>query len=102
VSHVLKIIVFSADPHALLAGGRAPVWSPFLAQKHILELVHASVGKQQCWIVERYERGTRDDLVIVAFKELEKRCPYGIAGRHAHSPVSKFSQTVGESFRRSI
>ena len=51
VADVFQIVVLAAGAQAALRGGRAAVGALVLAQKHVLELHHAGVGKQQGRII---------------------------------------------------
>jgi hypothetical protein len=53
VPHLLEVVVLAAGAHALLAGGRAHIVPPLLAEEGALELHHARVGEQQRGIVGR-------------------------------------------------
>ena len=50
-TYLLEIVVFAARANALLAGRRAHVVSPLLAEERALELHHAGVGEQERRIV---------------------------------------------------
>ena len=78
---VVKVVVFPADPHALLGGGRARRGPPFATEERVLELVHPRVGEQQGRVVRRYERRASDDLVAVAGEVIEKALA-NLAGPH--------------------
>ena len=45
VADVFQIVVFTPCAHAFLRGHGAGVWAFIKAQKHIFELVHASIGE---------------------------------------------------------
>ena len=72
-SDVLEVVVLAADAHALLAARRALVVALFLAEEHVLELVHPGVGEQQRRIVVRDERRAGHDTMAVPLEILQKR-----------------------------
>ena len=92
VADVLQIVVLAAGAHAALAGGRAHVVAPLLAQEHVLELHHAGVGEQQRRIVAGHQRGGRHDRMAVLAEVLEERAPH-VAGAH----VGRLSQSCARS-----
>ncbi len=53
---LLEVVVFAARAHALLRGRGARVIAALAAQKHVLELVHAGIGKKQSRVIRRNER----------------------------------------------
>ena len=73
VADVFEVVVLAAGANALLARRRACVGPLVETQEHVLELVHAGVGEQQRRIVARHHRARSDDLVSLAFEELEER-----------------------------
>ena len=54
-AYVLQIVVLARDTHNLLCVGRARIGPGPGAEKDVLKLVHAGVGKQQCGVVLRYQ-----------------------------------------------
>ena len=56
--HVLEVVVFAADAHAFLAGGRPAVWNPLISEKYILELIHAGICEQKRRVVKGNQGGT--------------------------------------------
>ena len=79
---VLEVVVLAADAHALLAARRALVVALFLAEEHVLELVHPGVGEQQRRIVVRDERRAGHDAVAVPLEILQKRRANLSPGHH--------------------
>ncbi len=83
-SHIFQIVVLAARAHAFLRTRRARVVAPFRAKEHILELVHARVGKQQGRIVGRNQRRGVHPTVPLAFKKPQKIFTNLVAGQGAH------------------
>ncbi len=79
---VVEVVVFAADPHALLRRRRPPIVTPFLAEKQVLELIHPRIREQQGGIVGRDERRRGHDLVLVAREVVQKRLTDLIGGHH--------------------
>ena len=84
VSDVLKIIVLSTGAHAALRGHCAGVRALLRAGKHVLELNHARIGKQQRRIIARYQRTARNDLVALLLEVVKKLGANLIAGDHGN------------------
>ena len=57
--------MLAADAHAFLAARGARVVALFLAEEHVLELVHPGVGEQQGRVVLRHQRRAGDDAVAL-------------------------------------
>ena len=55
-SDVVEVVVLTARPDAFLRRGRSGELRLSLPGKHIFELVHPGVDKQDGGIVERYNR----------------------------------------------
>ena len=72
IADVFQVIVLAAGAHAALRGGSALVGTLLLAEKHVLELHHAGIGKKQRRIVAGHERAGRHDGVALGFKVIEK------------------------------
>ena len=72
IANVFQIIVLAAGAHAALRGGSAYIVALVLPEKHILELHHAGIGKQQRGIVARHQWTRGDDGVALARKVVEK------------------------------
>ena len=64
--------MFAAGAHALLRARRTLIRPLVKAEKHILELIHPGIGKQQGRIIVRNERTRRHNLVAFGLKELEE------------------------------
>ena len=73
IADVVQIVVLAAGPHTALRRGRTAVIADITAKKHILELVHPGIGKQQSRIVVRNQRTGSHDLVAFGTEILEKR-----------------------------
>ena len=69
---ILEVIVLAARANALLRGRRTLVGARLLAGEDVFELVHSCIGEQECRIVLRDERRTRDDSVSVAFEVVQE------------------------------
>jgi len=70
ITNVFQVVMLAAGAHALLCGGRAVVGALVKAQEHVLELIHASIGKQQGRVIVRNEGARRNDLVALGGKEI--------------------------------
>src|SRR5215217_292687 len=70
---VVEVVVLAAHAHDLLARGGALVRPRFLAEEHVLELVHSGVREQQGRVVARHERRAGHDLMAVLLEVLEER-----------------------------
>ena len=92
ITDILEIVVLSTCPHAALRRSRRGVIALFIAEEDVLELHHAGIGKQQCRVIARHERGTRDDLVAVLAKKVQERLAELVA-RHG------FHGAYGNNFR---
>ena len=73
VADVLKVVVFAACAHAALRCDGADVVALFIAEKHVLELVHARIGEQQRWIVVRHQRRRCEVGMPLRLKKLDER-----------------------------
>ena len=72
VADIIEIVMLAACTHAPL-GGDGPVIGPFLlSEKHILELHHPRVGKQQRGIVMGYQRAAWHDFVPICSEIIQK------------------------------
>ena len=87
-AHVLQVIVFAADPQALLRAGGGLVAAALLAGEHVLELHHAGVGEVERGIVGRDQRRAAHDLVSVAREVVQKQLSDGV-GIHGGPIYSK-------------
>jgi len=72
IADVFQVVVLAAGPHTALAGGGTAVVALLLAEKHVLELDHAGIDKQQGRIIDRHQRTRRHDLVVVRPEKLQK------------------------------
>ena len=73
ITYVFQVVVLAAGAHAALRTDRRLVAACFLAGKHVLELHHAGIGKQQCRIVAGHQRTAGYDLVALAGEKIEER-----------------------------
>ena len=71
ITHVIEIIVFAASTDALLSGGCALVWTLIKAQKDILKLIHACIGKQQCRVIPGNNGARGHNLMPFGGKKIE-------------------------------
>ena len=85
VADILEVVVFSTGTYTALRCDRTLVFALVGAEKHILELHHAGIGKQQRRIVAGDERGTRHNLVAALAEKLEERPPQLVAGHGFHN-----------------
>jgi hypothetical protein len=72
VADVFQVVVLAAGAHAFLAGGGAGVGALVKAEEHVLELVHAGIGKQQGGIFPRYQRAGGYYLVAFGGEEIQE------------------------------
>jgi hypothetical protein len=68
--------MLAADTDAFLSVGGPFVRTATSSQKNIFELIHAGIGEEECWIVERHDRRTRHDRMPPLFEEAEKTPAY--------------------------
>ena len=71
IADVFQVIVLAAGADAFLAGGGAGVGTLVKAEEHVLELVHAGIGKQQGGIFPRNQRAGRYDLVAFGGEKIQ-------------------------------
>ena len=81
-AHIFKIVVLAAGADALLRGGGARVVALFGAEKDVLELVHARVGKQQGGVVGGNQRGAMHLAVALLDEKVQEHAANVISGRH--------------------
>src|SRR5208282_6259569 len=79
---ILQVIVLPACAYALLRSRGLVVIALLEAEKHIFELVHPRVGKQQSWIVRRHQRRRMHLLVPLLHKEVQKLAANFRASQH--------------------
>jgi len=72
VAHFLKVVVFSRNAEAFLRVGSAVPLGGLVAQKDILELVHASVGEHQGRVVLDDDGCRGHNLMPFGTKEVQK------------------------------
>ena len=72
ITDVIEIVVLAARTHAPLGGDRPVVGSFLLPKKHILELHHPRIGKQQRGIVMGYQRAAWHDFVPLCSEIIQK------------------------------
>ncbi len=74
-ANILQVVVLTADPHTLLRIRYAWIVRRGVAQKKILELVHARIGKHQRGVfpVDDGRRGY--DLMLLVAEEIQKLLP---------------------------
>ena len=99
ITNVIEIVMLAACTYAPLGGDR-PMVGPFLlAKKHILELHHPRIGKQQRGIVMGHQRTAWHDFVPLCSKIIQKLLSY-VPGLHFSSATeqrSPVNQTAGEN-----
>ena len=69
-THFFQIVVFATNAQAFLRVGRTGVWGSLVAQKVVLKLVHARIGKQQCGVVFYHNGSARHDGVALLGKKI--------------------------------
>ena len=72
IADVFQIVMLAVGAHATLRSYRANVGTLFLAQKTILELVHAGIGEQQRWVVFGNQRTGRHVGVAFGDEKIDK------------------------------
>src|SRR5690606_3095533 len=87
ITAVFQIVMLAAGPHTLLACGRPGIVALFPAQEQSLELVDASVGKQQSGVIRRHQRTARNNGMALLFEIVEERLSQ-LCG--FHSPLIPF------------
>ena len=75
VANVFQIVVLPPRTHAALRARRPGIGTLVMAEKHVLELHHAGVGKQQRRIAPRNERTRWHDRMAVRLEEFKKFLP---------------------------
>jgi len=84
VAYIFEVVVFTAGTHALLARSRPLVRTLLLPEKDLLELHHTGIGEKKGWVICRHQRGTRDYLVPVPGKVVQKELSYLLALKIFH------------------
>ena len=67
--------MLAAYAQAFLAIGNAQILAGFVAQKELLELVHARVGEHKGRVILHHNRGGRNYTVFFRLKKLDKGFP---------------------------
>src|SRR6266852_5779372 len=73
--HIFQVVVLPARAHAFLRRRRPRVIPLLQPQKHVLELVHPRIRKQQGSVPMRHQRRAPHPPVPLAFKKLQKFLP---------------------------
>ena len=71
-AHIIQVVVFAGDAHALLRVRCAAVRAGSGVEEHVLKLHHARVCEQQCGIVSWNERGRWNDGMAALGEEIEE------------------------------
>jgi len=82
VADVFQVVVFAAGAHTALTTGGTLIVALITAQKHIFELHHASVNKQQGRVVFGYQRTALYYFVVLTVEVIEELLAYFCAGFH--------------------
>jgi len=77
---LFEVVVLARHAEAALRVGHARVLRPDLAQKNLLERVHARIGEHQRGVVLHDHRRGRNDLVRLAGKKGQKGRAYLSSG----------------------
>ena len=72
VAHVFQIVVLTAGAQAGLHRCSAHIGALVRAQKHVLELHHARIGKHQRRIVAGHQRAARNHGMALGGKKIEE------------------------------
>ncbi len=76
VPHLVEVVVFPRNTQTLLCVGHTRIFRRAVAQKNILELVHARIGKHQCRVILYDHRCRRDDGMLLAPEKFQESFPY--------------------------
>ena len=71
-THLLQVIMLAGDAETLLGVGHARVFGRIVAQKDVLELVHASIGEHQRRVILDDHRCGWDNMMLFGFKKAQK------------------------------
>ena len=72
VPHLFQIVVLARYAQAFLCVGRPRIFARSVAQKDVLELVHARIGEHQRRIALDHHRSRGNDLVSLAPEKVQK------------------------------
>ncbi len=72
VSDLLEVVVLARNAQTLLRIGHTGIFARGIAQKYILELIHAGIGKHQRRVVLDDHRRRRHDDMFLAFEKFEE------------------------------
>src|SRR5260370_16119218 len=72
-AHIFQVVVLAARAYAFLCRRRPRVLPLFQPKKHVLELVHPRIRKQQSSVPMRHQRGTPHPPEPLALKEAQER-----------------------------
>ena len=72
VAHLFEVVVLARHAQALLGIGRTRIFAGRVAQKDVLELVHARIGEHQRGVALHDHRRRRHDHMALALEEVEK------------------------------
>ena len=75
VPHLLQVVVLARYAQAFLGVRHPGMGCGRIAEKNVLELVHAGVGEHQRGVVFDHHRGGRHDVVLFRLEELQERLP---------------------------
>ena len=84
IPHILEVIVLATGAHAALRTRCRLVRAFIIPKEDILELHHAGVRKQKCWIVSRHKWRTRHYLVAVVMEKIQERLAELVARHGFH------------------
>ena len=97
IADVFQVIVFATGAHAFLRGHGTAVWAFVKAQKHVFELVHTSIGKEQGRVVMRHERAGGHYRVPLTLEKREKFLAYFGCFHAEFLMYMKLKETCGQS-----
>ena len=95
-SYVLEVVVFATHANALLGICRTVVIACFQAQKYILELVHTRINEEKGRVVERNNRGTGYEFVVLVSEEFDEGASK-LFGIHTSIATDVFRFCAGNS-----
>ncbi len=88
VSNIFQVVMLATSTYTTLGRCGPGIGALFLAEKHILELHHTCIGKQQCGIIGRHQRTGLDDGMSMAGKIIEE-CLSNFSARFHRFPVGR-------------
>ena len=76
LAHLFEVVVFTADPQALLAVYHPGKFRRLAACENILELIHPRIGKKQSRVICRNYRRAWNKLVPLVGEKIDESASY--------------------------